>query len=170
MDELAAGQLSALARVGGLLGDAEIDHWLFGGWAVDFHAGTVTRAHFDVDLAVWQDDLPRIVELLQADGWQHAPEDDEDGGTGYERAGVRLELTYLVRAGERVVTPLRHGEATWPPGALGKVVGELHGVRARLLGLAALRDGKSSPRDDPDDAAKDRADFQQLSRLVSRSE
>ena len=166
MDELAAGQLSALARVGEQLGDAAIDHWLFGGWAVDFHAGVVTRAHFDVDLAVWQDDLPRIVELLRADGWRHAPLEDEDGGTGYERGGVRLELTYLVRERERrIVTPLRHGAAVWPEGAFANDVRELDGVRSRIVALAALTEGKSSPRDDPDDAAKDRADFAVLTRL-----
>jgi hypothetical protein len=38
-------------------------------------------------------------------------------------------------------------------------------VRSRLIGLAALRRGKSSARDDPEEAAKDRADFRQLSRL-----
>jgi hypothetical protein len=27
-------------------------YWLFGGWAVDFHAGRVTRDHADIDLAV----------------------------------------------------------------------------------------------------------------------
>ena len=39
MDELASQQLSALARVNDLLGQAEIAYWLFGGWAVDFYAG-----------------------------------------------------------------------------------------------------------------------------------
>ena len=43
---------------------------------------------------------------------------------------------------------------------------ELDGVRARLISFAALKDGKSSPRDEAGDAAKDRADFETLSRLV----
>jgi hypothetical protein len=38
-------------------------------------------------------------------------------------------------------------------------------VRSRLVALAPLMRGKSSPRDDPEEAAKDRADFSQLSRL-----
>ena len=43
---------------------AGIAYWLFGGWAVDFHAGRITRLHDDVDIAVWLEDVPRIVELL----------------------------------------------------------------------------------------------------------
>lgn len=166
MDELTVQQLSALARVSDLLAEAGIAYWLFGGWAVDFYAGSVTRAHDDLDIAVWLVDVPRIAELLQEDGWRHAPLDDEDGGTGYERGTVRLELTFLVRDGDgRIFTPMRDGRAGWSSEALANDVGELHGVRSRLVGLALLMRGKSSPRDDPEDAAKDRADFKQLSRL-----
>ena len=44
---------------------------------------------------------------------------------------------------------------------------ELLGVRARVLPLSPLKAGKSSPRDDPEDAAKDRADYEALSALSS---
>jgi aminoglycoside-2''-adenylyltransferase len=158
-------QLSALARVSGMLDTAGIDHWLFGGWAVDFYAGEVTRPHDDVDLAVWLEDFPRIAELLHADGWRHAPYEDEDGGTGYERGAVRMEFTFLVRDGARIVMPMKHGSVEWPEEALSDDVAELHGVCARILALATLRQWKSSPRDDADDATKDRADFERLSRL-----
>jgi Aminoglycoside-2''-adenylyltransferase len=164
--ELAEQQLSALARVSRMLEDAGIDYWLFGGWAVDFHAGSVTRAHDDLDLAVWLGDVPRIAELLQHDGWRHAPHDDEDGGTGYERGAVRLELTYLLADEDgHVVTPMRRGHAAWPHETFVDDVRELDGVRSRLIALAALVQGKSSPRDEPLDAVKDRADFRRLSRL-----
>jgi Aminoglycoside-2''-adenylyltransferase len=166
MEVRTSQQLSALARVRDRLEEAGLPYWLFGGWAVDFYVGSVTRVHDDLDLAVWLADLPRIAELLEDDGWRHAPLDDEDGGTGYERGPVRLELTYLVRDGDgRIFTPLRHGRAAWPEEALANDVGELHGVRSRLVARAPLMRDKSSPRDDPEEAAKDRADFIQLSRL-----
>jgi dihydrofolate reductase len=159
-------QLAALAAVDGLFERAGLAYWLFGGWAVDFYAGSITRPHSDVDIAVWLEDRPRIAALLDEDGWRHAPEPDEDGGTGYERGGVRLELTFLVRGdSERVVTPLRTFDAVWPDGAFGEAVGELEGVHARLLGLEALTRGKSKPREDPIEAARDRADFDVLSGL-----
>jgi dihydrofolate reductase len=163
---VAASQLAALASVDALLEHAGIAYWLFGGWAVDFYAGSITRSHFDVDVAVWLDDLPRITVLLEEDGWWHAPEPDENGGTGYERDGIRLELTYLVRNDDGgVVTPLRDFEAQWSEGAFAADTQELRGVQARIIGLHALAQGKSSPRDDPNDAAKDNADFDVLSGL-----
>jgi dihydrofolate reductase len=159
-------QLAALAAVDALFERAGLAYWLFGGWAVDFYAGSITRPHSDVDIAVWLDDRSRIAALLDEDAWRHAPEPDQDGGTGYERAGVRLELTFLVRRdGGLVVTPLRTLDAVWPEGGFGDEVGELEGVRARLIGLEALTRGKSTPREDPIEAARDRADFDVLSGL-----
>ena len=160
-----ADQLSALASVDRQLEEARVAYWLFGGWAVDFHAGEITRAHDDVDLAVWLDDLPRIVELLRENGWRHAPYEDEDGGTGYERGSVRLELTYLVRDGDLVATPLRHGQAVWPEIRSGTT-----SASCAACGRGSSRwprsRRKSSPRAEPADAAKDRADFSRLSRLL----
>jgi dihydrofolate reductase len=162
----AARQLAALADVDRVLREARLEYWLFGGWAVDFYAGRVTRPHFDVDIAVWLDALPLLDAALRSAAWRQAPDPGEDGGTGYERGGVRLELTYLVRRGDgSVVTPLRDFEAPWPDGAFGADTRELGGVRARLVSLDALTRGKSSARDDPDDAAKDAADFDVLTGL-----
>ena len=162
----AARQLAALTEVAARLDESNLEHWLLGGWAVDFYAGRITRPHFDVDLAVWLDEVPRIATVLERSGWRHAPDPEGEGGTGYERGGIRLELTYLVRRKDgTVVTPLREFEATWPEGAFGTDTRELGGVRAQLVGLDALASGKSSPRDDPADAAKDRADFDVLSGL-----
>jgi hypothetical protein len=163
VDDLASRQLGALDRVGRLLEARAIDSWLFGGWAVDFYVGSITRAHDDVDLAVWLDDLPRIASVLEAEGWQHAPADDEDGGTGYERNGVRLELTYLLRDDEGdVFIPLRDGPAPWDASSFGEDERTLLGVRARVITLASLRNMKSWLRDDPGDVAKDRADLEAL--------
>jgi hypothetical protein len=167
MEERTSKQLSALAELGDLLENAGIAYWLFGGWAVDFYAGAVTRTHDDLDVAVWEVDGPAIARLLTASGWRHAtPLPDEDGGTGYERGVVRLELTFLVRTGGHTFIPLRSGPVEWLDDELAVVVRDLHGVRTSLVSLAPLTRGKSSPRSDPDDAAKDRADFEQLSRLV----
>jgi hypothetical protein len=167
IEEQASLQLSALDEVSSNLQKAGIDYWLFGGWAVDFYVGSVTRLHDDVDLAVWLVDVPQIENLLLMNGWRHAPSADEDGGTGFERGGVRVELTYLVRGDDGLASiPLRSGAVVWPgKNALADDVGELRGLRSRLIGFESLLYGKSTPRDDLEDAAKDRADFTHLSRL-----
>jgi hypothetical protein len=159
-------QLAALAQLHQALEQQGIPYWLFGGWAVDFHAGSVTRPHDDLDVSVWLGDHDRIAELLAADGWNHAPEEGEDGYTGYERRGVRLEVAFLARddAGH-VYTPLRDGRAAWPGDGFENDVAELRGVRARVMSLPALRADKSEARDDPRVAAKDRADSAVLRRL-----
>ena len=162
------GQLVALASVHELLDCHGIEYWLFGGWAVDFYAGAVTRPHDDVDIAVWLDDHERIAGLLEADRWKHAP-DEDDGGTGYERDGVRLELTFLVRGDDgNAYVPLRGGHVRWTATLSERPLAELEGVTARLMSFAALKNGKSQPRGDPGEAAKDRADFDALSRVGER--
>ncbi len=159
-------QLSAIAQTHELFTRSGIDYWLFGGWAVDFHVGSITRSHDDIDVAVWLDDHDRIDRLLSAEGWKHVPEADEDGGTGYERDEVRLELTFVVSGdGGEVYIPLRAGRVLWSDEPMSTDVLEMSDVRARVLGLAALKRGKSHPRDDPAEAAKDRADFATLFQL-----
>ncbi len=161
-----AEQLAALASVIEALTDRGIDYWLFGGWAVDFYAGKVTRPHDDVDLAVWLADHDHVAELLASGGWKHAPHPEEDGGTGYERGAVRLELTFLLRGDDgAVLIPLRAGRVPFSKEPFGDDVAELGGVRARVIPLDVLRSGKSHPRDDASDAAKDRADSETLSRV-----
>jgi hypothetical protein len=61
-----------------------------------------------------------------------------------------------------VYTPLENGRGSWPEGAFGEDVAERRGVRARVIGLRALRMDKSVARDDPRVAAKDRADLATL--------
>jgi hypothetical protein len=166
VSDAASEQLAALARVHAVLEEAGVQYWLFGGWAVDFHVGAVTRPHDDVDIAVWLADLARIADLLAADGWRHVPSEDDNGGTGFERGSVRLELTYLVRQADgTVVIPLRDGSATWPSAATDCAALELMGAGVRVLPFASLVETKSSPREDVDDAAKDRADFDALRRI-----
>jgi hypothetical protein len=161
-----AEQLAALARVHEVLVRHGIEYWLFGGWAVDFHAGAITRPHDDLDIAVWSKDLDRIASLLTADGWKHAPEEDEDGYTGYARGTVRFELAFLARGEDgEVYTPLREGRARWADGAFENDVAELLGVRATVISLDALKADKSETHNDALVAAKDRADRATLSRL-----
>jgi hypothetical protein len=159
-------QLETIGWLDAQFAERGIEYWLFGGWAVDFHAGRVTRHHADVDLAVWAVDLDRIRTLLEAQGWTHAPEPGEDGYTGFELGGARIELAFLARDRTGAVhTPLVDGRGDWPPGSFGDDHAEVAGVVARVVGLASLLEDKSGPRADPAVAAKDRADVELLRSL-----
>jgi hypothetical protein len=142
-------QLSALSHLDELLGQHGIEYWLFGGWAVDFHAGKVTRPHDDLDLAVRSHDRERVQELLTAAGWRHTP---EEGYSVYELDDVCLEVAFM-----------DHGE--WPPNSFEHDVVEVAGVRARVVSLSSLKADKAMVRDDESVAAKDRADSVTLARL-----
>jgi Aminoglycoside-2''-adenylyltransferase len=165
----ADAQLLTIAWLDERLSAEGIDYWVFGGWAVDLHAGRLTRDHADVDVAVWASDLARVRRLLEDEGWTHVPEPGEQGYTGFERGSVRLELAFLARDGVGTVhTPLPEGRGEWPPGSFGEDRAGLGGVAARVVGLASLVEDKSGPRDDPAAQAKDRADVAVLTPLTRR--
>jgi hypothetical protein len=164
----AVAQLRTIGWVHTVLSGQGIDYWLFGGWAVDFHARRVTRDHADIDVSIWAADVDRVRRLLEDEGWSHAPEPGEDGYTGYERGDVRLELAFLERDDEGTVyTPLTEGRGDWPAGSFGDDEAEVAGVVARVVGLTALLEDKSGPRLEQVAADKDRADVAVLSSLRS---
>jgi aminoglycoside-2''-adenylyltransferase len=167
--EGAQAQLRTIDWLHSVFEEQRIDYWLFGGWAVDFHAGRITRDHADVDVAVWAVDLDRIGTLLEAAGWARAAAPDDNGYTAFERAGTRLELAFLARDDAGVVhTPLGEGRGDWPAGSFGDDKGHVEGVLARVVGLASLMEDKSGPRLDPVAAAKDHADVTVLVSLRAR--
>jgi hypothetical protein len=160
-------QLAAIGSLDNLLTREGIEYWLFGGWAVDFHAGRITRLHDDVDIAVWAKHVGRVSALLGRAGWRHAPDPGEDGYTTFERDGVRLELAFLDRGDDgKIFTPLRRGaRGGWPDDAFRHDFADLGGARARLVSLHALKADKSALRSDPTVAAKDAADVAMLARF-----
>jgi lincosamide nucleotidyltransferase A/C/D/E len=160
---VSSDQLAALAELGHLLSHHGLVYWLFGGWAVDFHTGRVTREHGDIDIAVWADDRARIETLLLEHAWAHRPEPGEDGYTRYERQGVRLEVAFLARdERERIYTPLRDGRGEWPANSFEDDVVHLQGTWARVVSRASLVADKSVIRPDAETAVKDRADVASL--------
>jgi hypothetical protein len=144
-----------------------VAYWLFGGWAVDFHAGAQTRPHGDIDLAIWLCDFPRVAQMLEQAGWTREV-GAQDGSAAFTRGEVSLELAFLERddVDSEPYTPLLDGQrATWAAGAFGRDVLTLDGVCARVITLAALREENTGPRNHPEAAAKDRQDAAVLARL-----
>jgi hypothetical protein len=158
-------QLAAIGMLAKVLERHGIRYWLFGGWAVDFWVGAVTRDHDDVDVAAWRADAGRLIPALQQAGWQHVQEPDEPGAR-FQLGTVLLEITFVVPDGDRVLVLLPTGPAVWSEQPFGDERRGLGGVTSRTVPLELLRAGKATPRDDPADAAKDRADHEALSRVA----
>ena len=160
-------QLVAIGHLHGLFAQLSVPYWLFGGWAVDFHAGRVTRDHADIDVAVWFSDLDRAKGVLQQEGWEVSADSPEGGYLELHHGSLHLDLTYLARdesTGE-VYTPLPEGRGTWTEGAFGDNIAELDGVRAHVVRLDSLIADKSEDRSDPVSAMKDHADLGVLQSL-----
>jgi hypothetical protein len=161
--ERAAGQIAAIKILDDALRAAGIDYWLFGGWAVDFWVGRVTRDHDDIDAAAWRRDYDGIREALQSVGWRHTPVADEMVGTRYTWQRSELEFTFVeARDGGEVVIPIPEHEIVWTAEPFGENRRSLSGVEASVIPLELLRAGKRRPREAPEQAEKDIADFAAL--------
>jgi hypothetical protein len=160
-------QLQALGRLHDLFHRQGIEYWVFGGWAVDLHAGRLTRPHADLDMAVWATDLALIDKLLRESGWRHTPEPEEDGYTQYIHERVRLDLAFLARDEKGLVyTPIKDGSrGDWPFDAFGSDIAALLGVSAHVVSISSLIADKSKLRPDPSTRAKDQADVDALLRV-----
>jgi hypothetical protein len=109
----------------------------------------------------------QISKLLAAEGWRHAPDPDEEGGTAFEREGVRLDLTFLMRAESvGVFTPMRDGPAFWGENVFADDVVGFRGVLIAAIPFETLKAMKAFVRPEAGDAAKDRVDLEQMSRLA----
>jgi hypothetical protein len=82
-----------------------IEYWLFGGWAVDFYVGRVTRTHDDIDLAIWQMDLKAVDRVLRDAGWVLQPRPGEDGYTDYGNGAIHPDLALLACDADGIVYP-----------------------------------------------------------------
>ncbi len=58
------------------LGELGIEIWIDGGWGVDALLGEQTRPHSDVDIVIQHKDVPRLRELLEAQGYHDVPRGD----------------------------------------------------------------------------------------------
>jgi hypothetical protein len=83
-------------------------------------------------------------------------------GTRYRRQTSELEFTFGEDRDGTVVVPIPRREVVWTAEPLGEDERSLSGVRARVIPLELLRDGKQRAREAPAEAAKDVADLAAL--------
>lgn len=155
--------LDALESAAMALEGAGLDHWFFGGWAVDLWVGRLTRPHDDIDVLVWRRDEHRVDEALAAAGWVHAPTLEDRVGTSYVRNQYELQITFVVPGGSGgVVVPVPDQPIALSEGDLAFARRDAGAVRVRVLTLEMMLAIKGSPRPDEVGGAKDRADLAAL--------
>jgi len=160
--------LAALGSAAGALEAANLEHWFFGGWAVDLWVGRPTRPHDDIDVLVWRRDEARVHDVLVAAGWIHAPTPEDALGTSYLREDHELQLTFLAPGPEGgVVVPVPEQPIVLSPGPLDFARREMQGVSARVLTLDMMLDQKATPRPDDVGGDKDRADLAALRSIAN---
>ena len=126
--------LEAFGSAAGALDAADIEHWFFGGWAVDLWVGRLTRQHDDIDVLVWRHDEARVHEALGSAGWLHTPTPKDLVGTNYARDGYKLQLTFVVPGAEAgVVVPVPDQPMVLSTGPLAFERRELGEASVRVL-------------------------------------
>jgi aminoglycoside-2''-adenylyltransferase len=163
---VSTAQLTAIEEIHRVFTVRRLPYWLFGGWAVDFHAGHVTRPHSDIDVAVWLSDLDEVRAGLTSTGWRAVADELTDGYVRLERDGVVAEVAVLARDEDGAIyTPAAGGRGDWPDESFGLDVATLDGITARVVSRASLIVDKSVVKGGPDSAAKDAADVATLRAL-----
>ena len=159
-------QLEAIAHLDRALVGKQIAYWVFGGWAVDFWVGRVTRPHGDIDVVAWRTDYDHVHDALIGEGFEHTPVQDEVVGTRYRWRRAEVEFTFVETTdGADVVIPIPGHSIRWSSEPLEAVRKELGGVGCRTISLKLLVAGKSWPSEDSERAEKDQADLAALSVL-----
>lgn len=135
-------QLSLIGEMAALFDEADVPFWLSGGWAIDFHAGRITRSHSDLDLVVRLEDRLLVTDLLDGAGFGMAPLGEREGLAWYERDGLRLELTLITpTANKETVTP-GYEDWPWPLGSFTETRLTFSGITVRAISVEGILDMK----------------------------
>jgi hypothetical protein len=166
--DTSAVQLCLIHELTTLLQAAQIPHWLFGGWVVDFLVGEITRTHDDIDLIIWRRDVPAFRELLGRHGYTGG-----DSPTGPELDARFFKQNQVLEV--MFVHQQEDGNAYWsdwrlPPGALAARHGHVEKITCPIVSpevLLACKEVCLRETDDPAEQEKHRRDAARLRSLLS---
>ncbi len=141
VDANTSAQIELLREISQLLGQAHIRFWLRGGWALDFHAGRITRAHGDIDLVSRFRNRARIRRLLEGRGYRVERLADL-ASIHFSKRGQDLSVAFIwTDEMARTVTPGREFWP-WPDDAFTDRRYALEGVSCRAMSLESLLEEK----------------------------
>lgn len=171
MNDATAIQLRLLREMRDAFHAAGVQWWLFGGWAMDAHAGGVTRDHADIETFIWLEDADAARAALTGAGFSAWPSVHPPEGEPFTKDGQEAGITFLIRneAGE-IVTPGRWADWPWYAGAFDEPTAKLGDLDLPVMSLEGLLDLKSNFARHPYGAplrAKDIADIERIRALIA---
>jgi hypothetical protein len=125
LDAQTETQLLLIAEIGHAMRAAGASWWLYGGWAMDFHHGRVTRPHSDIEFFVRIEHAEAVKAALVARGFLAPPGLHPDEGQPFLKDGVEAGMWFLERRadgtdavpGRWADWPFRRGRSMARPGA-----------------------------------------------------
>lgn len=173
MDAAQGLQLQIIREVTSLLQSAGLPHWLFGGWAIDFQLGEITRAHDDIEFLVWDFDVPQMAALLEQHGYEKYTGGIVEEMAIFFKHEQKLELDFLTHnASGQVVVAGRWSDWWWTQGALDAPPATLAGITCPVIsaeGLLAVKQGYANHPAGAPLREKDIIDIQQLLKLLKKT-
>lgn len=170
MDQSTLAQLDIIREVSDALTSAGIDHWLFGGWGVDFAVGAMTRQHRDVDFVVWEESLSRMTGLLKALGYRARSSKHPKHQLNWEKSGTEVQINLITKTPNgAIISPGTFSDWPWLAGSFGPHRGRLGDLVVPIVSPAGQLEAKENFPKHPAGQPlreKDVHDIQQLRMLM----
>ena len=173
LDAQAHTHLNLIAQIGDAFAKAGVSWWLYGGWAMDFHAGRVTRPHIDIEFFVNIEEAAIAMTALMESGFLAPSGLHPDEGQPFLKDGVELGMWYLQRRPDGSTTvPGRWSDWPFPAHSFDGGPGKISNVVAPVMSLDGLLDMKERFAVHPHGAPlrpKDESDIEFLRELRART-
>jgi hypothetical protein len=170
MNAATATQLRLLREISDAFGPPGVRWWLFGGWAMDAHAGEVTRDHADIEIFLWIEDGEAAFAALEGAGFQGWNSTHADESRPFTKDGQEVGLWFLTRRADgAIVTPGRWTDWPWAAGAFDihpERIGDLELPVMSLDGLLDIKTNFANHRHGAPLREKDLADIERLRSLL----
>jgi len=170
MDDATSAQLRVINKLAAALDGAGVAWWLFGGWAMDFHAGDVTRPHDDIEVFVQAGDAERARAAVVERGYAVPAVMHPEEGQTFLKDGVEVGAWYLERDTSGAAhVPGRWASWRWPAAWFEAPRRRIGDVEAPVLALDGLLEMKQRFAEQPHGAPlreKDIDDIERLRRMM----
>jgi hypothetical protein len=136
-------QLKVIKEVKNILEGLNVPYWIFGGWAVDFAAGRITRDRGDIDLVIWHSDRGIVLDRLGLKGF--VPEKSERPAHQIElsRFGLHLKINLIEAASDgTIVCPSDFSDWPWLRGSFASDIGAIGELGVRIVSPSGQLEAK----------------------------